>query len=225
MVTDREKDSRKTSVTQGSRDGAPDPNKIGASRRYDFNGKNLTPYGGLLPMITMLEKLDFQTLVEQTATSKRIPPTRSDIDMRSSRMMLNSKPIPFSRKLGSVRGVESLKNCGDPHSSVSQSGTLSLQPLGPYWARRFRQSFRANSDRFFGCVGRIIPPSAASDEHGFPMTSSLHHLSVEAAFPRPPVETTKHAAGVTHSRKLQWASVDRSIESIALEVRQLLVGL
>jgi len=40
---------------------------------YDFNGKNLTPYGGLLPAITMLEKLGFQSLVEQTVTSKRIP--------------------------------------------------------------------------------------------------------------------------------------------------------
>ena len=24
---------------------------------YDFNGRNLTPYGGLLPVMTMLEKL------------------------------------------------------------------------------------------------------------------------------------------------------------------------
>src|SRR5665811_965906 len=40
---------------------------------YDFNGRNLTPYGGLLPVITMLDKLGFQTLVEQTLTSKRIP--------------------------------------------------------------------------------------------------------------------------------------------------------
>ena len=40
---------------------------------YDFNGRNLTPYGGLLPVITMLEKLGFQSLVEQTVTSQRIP--------------------------------------------------------------------------------------------------------------------------------------------------------
>ena len=38
----------------------PEPNKINASTLYDFNGKNLTPYGGLLPVITMLEKLGFQ---------------------------------------------------------------------------------------------------------------------------------------------------------------------
>src|ERR1700686_2859314 len=47
--------------------------KINASTPYDFSGKNLTPYGGLLPVITMLEKLGFQPLVEQTVTSKRIP--------------------------------------------------------------------------------------------------------------------------------------------------------
>src|ERR1700680_3269357 len=72
MVTDRKKDSRKTPVKQGPQDGAPAPNKIGASTHFDFAGKSLTPYGGLLPVITMLEKLGFQSLVEQTVTSKRI---------------------------------------------------------------------------------------------------------------------------------------------------------
>jgi len=73
MVTDRQKDSAKAPVKQGAEDVAPEPNRIGASTPYDFNGKNLTPYGGLLPVITMLEKLGFQSLVEQTVTSKRIP--------------------------------------------------------------------------------------------------------------------------------------------------------
>jgi hypothetical protein len=58
---------------QGSEGSAPEPNRINASTPYDFNGKNLTPYGGLLPVIAMLEKLGFQSLVEQTLTSKRIP--------------------------------------------------------------------------------------------------------------------------------------------------------
>ena len=73
MVTDREKDSAKTPIKQGPKKISPEPNKIGASTPYDFDGKNLTPYGGLLPVITMLEKFDFQPLVEQTLTSKRIP--------------------------------------------------------------------------------------------------------------------------------------------------------
>jgi hypothetical protein len=73
MVTDRKKDSAKTPVKQGPEETASEPNKINASTPYDFSGKNLTPYGGLLPVITMLEKLGFQALVEQTLTSKRIP--------------------------------------------------------------------------------------------------------------------------------------------------------
>jgi len=73
MVTSRKKDSAERPVKQGAEDAAPEPNKISASTPYDFNGKNLTPYGGLLPVITMLEKLGFQSLVEQTVTSKRIP--------------------------------------------------------------------------------------------------------------------------------------------------------
>ncbi len=73
MVTDRKKDSQKTPGKQGAEDSAPEPNKINASTPYDFSAKNLTPYGGLLPVITMLEKLGFQSLVEGTLTSKRIP--------------------------------------------------------------------------------------------------------------------------------------------------------
>jgi hypothetical protein len=73
MVTDRKEDSEKTPVKQGPEKASSEPNRIGASTPYDFNGKNLTPYGGLLPVITMLERLDFQALVEQTVTSKRIP--------------------------------------------------------------------------------------------------------------------------------------------------------
>jgi hypothetical protein len=73
MVTDRGKDSQKTPAKQGAEDSAPEPNKINASTPYDFSAKHLTPYGGLLPVITMLEKLGFQSLVEGTLTSKRIP--------------------------------------------------------------------------------------------------------------------------------------------------------
>ena len=52
MVTDKKKDSRKTPGKQGSGDSARKANKISASTPYDFSGKNLTPYGGLLPVIT-----------------------------------------------------------------------------------------------------------------------------------------------------------------------------
>ena len=54
MVTDRREDSGKTPGKQGVEQRAPEANEINASTFYDFNGKNLTPYGGLLPVITML---------------------------------------------------------------------------------------------------------------------------------------------------------------------------
>ncbi len=73
MVNKQEQNSGRRPSNQGVRDVIPEPNKINACTPYDFNGKNLTPYGGLLPVITMLEKLGFQSLVEQTVTSKRIP--------------------------------------------------------------------------------------------------------------------------------------------------------
>jgi len=73
MVTDRKKDSGKTPEKQGSEQSASEPNRIDASTPYDFSGRNLTPYGGLLPVITMLEKLGFESLVTETLTSKRIP--------------------------------------------------------------------------------------------------------------------------------------------------------
>jgi len=47
------------------------PLKIGGSTPYDFSARNLTAYGGLLPVATMLEKLGFQQLVEETLTIRR----------------------------------------------------------------------------------------------------------------------------------------------------------
>jgi hypothetical protein len=73
MVNTQEQNKGRGPANQGLRDVIPEPNKINASTPYDFKGKNLTPYGGLLPVITMLEKLGFQSLVEQTVTSQRIP--------------------------------------------------------------------------------------------------------------------------------------------------------
>ena len=72
MVRGREKNSRKHRGKQAPQTSDCEANKIGASTPYDFSGKNLTPYGGLLPVATMLEKLGFQELVEEAVTSKRI---------------------------------------------------------------------------------------------------------------------------------------------------------
>jgi len=72
MVINTKEHSDKRPAKQGAGEVIGEPNKIGASTPYDFEGKNLTAYGGLLPVATMLEKLGFQQLVEETLTVKRV---------------------------------------------------------------------------------------------------------------------------------------------------------
>jgi hypothetical protein len=71
MVSSSAQDSQEKRVPQAPPAVVPPLNKIGASTPYDFAGKNLTAYGGLLPVATMLEKLGFQALVEATLTVRR----------------------------------------------------------------------------------------------------------------------------------------------------------
>ena len=71
MNNNRE-DNEKRRATQGLGAVSPEPFKINAATRYDFTGRHLTAYGGLLPIATMLEKLGFQRLVEETLTIKRL---------------------------------------------------------------------------------------------------------------------------------------------------------
>src|SRR5437667_4272107 len=72
MVKRGKKHIQKTPARQALQATHPEPNKIGASTPYDFEGNNLTPYGGLLPVATMLEKIGFQQLLEATITGKRV---------------------------------------------------------------------------------------------------------------------------------------------------------
>jgi hypothetical protein len=70
-VKNRKKHSDKSPVNQGREEVIAEPNKIGADTTFDFDAKNLTAYGGLLPVAAMLEKLGFQQLVEEMLTVKR----------------------------------------------------------------------------------------------------------------------------------------------------------
>jgi len=58
MVIDRASVARKSPSTRARR-GPSGPTKINASTRFDFAGKNLTAYGGLLPVATLLENCSF----------------------------------------------------------------------------------------------------------------------------------------------------------------------
>jgi hypothetical protein len=71
MVSNANQGTRQMRVNQAVHGDIPEPNKIGASTPYDFSGHNLTAYGGLLPVATMLEKLGFQQLIEETVSIKR----------------------------------------------------------------------------------------------------------------------------------------------------------
>ena len=103
MVINKKEHSDKTRVKQGAGEVTAEPNKIGASTPYDFEAKNLTAYGGLLPVATMLEKLGFQQIVEETLTVKRI--TRAMPMYRFVLAMVLVAYVGFSR-LHHVRFLE-----------------------------------------------------------------------------------------------------------------------
>ena len=65
-------DTRPQRSPQGPEGATAEVNKIGAATPYDFEGKNLTAYGGLLPVATKLEKLGFQQVVEEMLRVKRV---------------------------------------------------------------------------------------------------------------------------------------------------------
>lgn len=71
MVSNAKEHRKKTPAKQAFQETQSEPNTIRASTPFGFSGKNLTAYGGLLPIATMLEKLGFQTLVEETITCSR----------------------------------------------------------------------------------------------------------------------------------------------------------
>jgi len=95
MVNVQKQDTRRKRANQAVRDVAPEPNKIGASTPFDFSGGNLTPYGGLLPVATMLEKLRFQQLIEEHVTITRL--TKAMPAVRFVLAMILALYVGFSR--------------------------------------------------------------------------------------------------------------------------------
>src|SRR5436853_6986703 len=73
----------------------PNPIKIGSATPYNFQGSNMTAYGGLLPVVTMLEKLQFQQLIEEHVTIKRL--TTSMPGFRFVLAMILMLYVGFSR--------------------------------------------------------------------------------------------------------------------------------
>ena len=72
MVNNTHEHTRQTPAKQGEEAALRRPIKIGAATPFDFKGSHLTPYGGLLPVVAMLEKLGFQELIERHVTITRL---------------------------------------------------------------------------------------------------------------------------------------------------------
>ena len=102
-MNNNRKHSEKTPARQEVEGVVPEPLKIGASTPYDFSARNLTAYGGLLPVATMLEKLGFQQLVEETLTIGRL--TRAMPVYRFVLAMVLALYVGFSR-LNHLRFLE-----------------------------------------------------------------------------------------------------------------------
>jgi len=95
MVKNTNEHTRFTPAKQGAQTVNRGPIKIGASTPYDFEGSSMTAYGGLLPVATMLEKLQFQQLIEEHVTIRRI--TCSMPGFRFVLAMILALYVGFSR--------------------------------------------------------------------------------------------------------------------------------
>jgi Transposase DDE domain group 1 len=95
MVRNANHDSGSRPSNQGDSAVIGKANKIKADTHFDFDAHNLTAYGGLLPVATMLEKLGFQQLIEETLTIKRR--TRSMPVFRFILGMILACYVGFSR--------------------------------------------------------------------------------------------------------------------------------
>src|ERR1039457_60863 len=73
MVISAKERSAKKPAKQGVAEDTPKPIRINGFTHFDFEGKNLTAYGGLLPVATMLEKLKFQRRVEKALRVNGVP--------------------------------------------------------------------------------------------------------------------------------------------------------
>ncbi len=123
MVNHRKQHTRRKAAKQGVPDNTPGPNRISACTPYDFHGKNLTPYGGLLPVATMLEKLGFQALVEENVTVKRVTKSHELVPVRVGhrsghlRGLLSLEPTPLHRAGPAVDGNPEGERTAPPQST------------------------------------------------------------------------------------------------------------
>jgi hypothetical protein len=145
MVKNTKKHNRKTSAKQGAQPVPPQPVKIGASTPYDFAGSNMTAYGGLLPVATMLEKLQFQQLIEEHVTIRRV--TAAMPGSRFVLAMILALYVGFSR----LNHLQFLQN--EPMlTGILEVRTLPVQST--FW--RFLMSLHLTAARQLLEVSRLM---------------------------------------------------------------------
>lgn len=64
MARSKKKSNRKSRRNQGRNRQSPEARKIGPSTPYDYTNEHLTPYGGLLPLVKLLDGLKFRELFQ-----------------------------------------------------------------------------------------------------------------------------------------------------------------
>src|ERR1017187_4415691 len=125
MVSNANQTTLDSPVNQGVHVDTSEPNKIGASTPYDFEARNLTAYGGLLPVATMLEKLGFQQLVEETLTAPHAP---ASPPTRTRRLQRQAQPAASSRTPSSCPSTTAPPSSSPPTSPASPSSTATSRP-------------------------------------------------------------------------------------------------
>ena len=88
MVKGREKDTGKSGICKGFREGSGEPRKIMASTAYGTCTERLSPFGGLLALIKFLDLIGFEEVFEHTYRVPRREPKLGNYRMVVGILML-----------------------------------------------------------------------------------------------------------------------------------------
>jgi len=119
--------------------------KITGSTPYDFGARGLTPYGGLLPLIKLLERLQFRELIEDRLTVKRKPAAMSLSDFILG--------IVLALYIGFDRLTHMTFLAGDP-AITGILGVKRLPVQSTFW--RFLNSFRLHNVRQWEQIHAVL---------------------------------------------------------------------
>src|ERR1035437_622882 len=132
MVSNANQTTLNSPVNQGVYADTSEPNKIGASTPYDFEARNLTAYEGLLPVATMLEKLGFQQLAEESLPA---PPAAAPPPPRPRRLHRQAHQRPHQgprrRPLLRPRRRRVHRQPARPHPLLPHPGPHGLRLQSP----------------------------------------------------------------------------------------------